>query len=357
MQVDEATLGRYSKNAPELLKNVEDEAGLAVMKRDPATRQCVKLEGGWCGIHKQYGSSMLGDACHFYPRVTRALGADMQMTAAPSCPEIVRLMLELETPFANSDVEVERLPSMVKNYLPQGLGEAEAIAVHQAFLATAQDESLSASAALARISSVARSMALLAPDSWHQSVPLYLRLAEGRLPKPEGYHEDSFNLLHALCGLIVASHKPVSERLQKTISDIERSLSATLDWQSVLIHTAPESLTKANDMWLEFQSASAHYAHALKRYLQAQLSLALFPFAGLGENAEERTTFIGVRFATVKLALAAAHYQHGNLPQDDIIRIIQSLSRFLDHLGDGAFSLSIYRETGWVKEARLLSII
>jgi len=40
-----------------------------------------------------------------------------------------------------------------------------------------------------------------------------------------------------------------------------------------------------------------------------------------------------------------------------VVRIIQSLSRLLDHLGDPAFSLKIYAETGWIKEARMRGLL
>src|SRR5690349_1055310 len=75
MQVDDVTLARYRKDAPELLGAVEaSQEAPWIMRKDPATNFCVKLEGGLCGIHKQYGDAFLSDACHFYPRVTRALG-------------------------------------------------------------------------------------------------------------------------------------------------------------------------------------------------------------------------------------------------------------------------------------------
>ncbi len=357
MQVDDATLAKYTATAPDLLFAVEAETdGSHVMRRDATTRHCVKMEDGLCKIHKQYGDTMLGDACHFYPRVTRSLGSQTLMTATPSCPEVVRLMLALDAPFSSVPASVERLPQTLKNYLPASMTPEAAMVVHRAFLDCALDESIAPEQALSRISSVARRMALLDQSTLDQSVPLYLRLADGSLPKAEAHPADNFNDLHALCGLIIASHKPVSERLRKTISEMEQALKATLDWQNVEIALLPESGAALVEIQNAWQQAAPRYAHVLRRYLAMQLSLNLFPFAGLGKDAAEHITFIGVRFATIKLALACAHHLHGTLADDDVVRIIQSLSRFLDHLGDGAFSLSIYNETGWTKEARLLAL-
>lgn len=357
MLVDERTVSRYQASAPELLQAVEEEGGIHVMKRDPATRYCIKLEGGWCGIHRKHGSEMLGDACHFYPRVTRKNGSQLLMTASPSCPEVVRLMLSLDQPFATQQASTERLPYTVKDYLPQGMGEAVAFSVHQSFLAAALDDSVPPEYALARIANVARSLALLDQATLDGAVPLYLRLADSRIPAPQSQPADAFNVLHALCGLIVASHKPVSPRLKQTIHDMEQALKATLDWQNVHISLSPESASALVAMQEEWQEARGHYDHALRRILAMQLTLNFFPFAGLGADAVERITIIGVRFATIRLALMSAHHLHGLLPQEEVVRIVQSLSRFLDHLGDAKFSLAIYGETGWINEARLLGLL
>lgn len=356
MQVDDATIARYREQAPELLEAVEEDNGLMVMRRNPATRHCIKMEDGWCSIHKKFGSEMLGDACHFYPRVTRMCGGKTLMTATPSCPEVVRLLLAMEDPFTPVTHTIERVPHQMKQYLPEGVDEAVAIAVHEAMLETAMDQTIAPEQALARLSSVARSLPMLDKKTLDQSVPVYLRLADGRLPAPESHPADHFNLLHALCGLIVASQKPVSPRLQQTISDMETALKVTLDWQNTLIQLSEKSEGAVQKIWDDWRESSGHYDHALRRFLALQCSLHFFPFAGLGNMAQEKITFIGVRFSIIKLALACAHHLHGALPEEEVVRIIQSLSRFLDHLGDATFSLAIFNETGWIKEARLRAL-
>jgi len=355
MQVDERTLQRYRTEAPELLAAVDMESdGIPVMRRDPTTRHCVKMEDGLCSIHKKFGSIMLGDACHFYPRATRQLGGRTLMVATPSCPQVVRLMLALDAPFAPVENEVDRLPQQMRDYLPQGMDSEVAARVHQAFLDAALDESISPEKALARIANVARSIPMLDARTLDQAVSLYLKLADGKLPKAEPQPADPFNLLHALSGLIVASHKPISPRLAKTIADMEAALGAKLDWQNVTIALSDKSASLSQEVRESFDSE--YYAHVLRRYLAMQISLHLFPFGGLGSDAAEKITIISVRFATIRLALACAQMVQGGLEDEEVVRIIQSLSRFLDHLGDGAYSLTIYRETGWTSEARALAL-
>lgn len=359
MQLDEATLERYKQEAPELLGAVEPSSESPwIMRKDPASGKCIKFEGGLCGIHKQYGDRFLGDACHFYPRVTRALGDTIVMTATLSCPEIARLALQEENPCSLETASLDRVPQQMKNYLPAGLSAAEALAIHQTFLDACNKEGALAEDIFLHIAAASRSLDLVAQKDWPRAVPFYLKNTAALLP-PQIDPTDPFNLLHALAGLIIASHKPPSERLTQTLADMEKALAVTLDWQNVTIHTTGDSLPA----WLRMkalweQAGEARFAPVLRSWLQMQLSLALYPFAGLGSNLGERTTLIGVRLATVKLALMSAGIVHGpDFSADHVIRILQSLSRFLDHLGDAAFSLSIYKETGWVQEGRLHGLL
>jgi hypothetical protein len=350
MQLDDFTLNKYKNEAPELLNAVAtEEDGLHVMKRADVTHQCVKLEGGWCGIHKEKGASFLGDACYFYPRVTRSIAGETHMTATASCPEIVRLALSMDRPFAAEVADVERLPHTLKTYDT----EDNAILVQNIFMEKAGDETIAPEHALACISNVARSLALQNPAQWHQSAALYLRLADTSLKPAQRNPSDPFNLLHMLCGLIVASHKQPSQRLLETIGEMEKALQVTLDWKNVSIQLTDKSAVAWSAMKEQWSREGALYNYVLRRFLELQLSLHAFPFAGLGKDASERITFIGLRFATLKLALMAAHSLYGPLEEEKIIRIVQSLSRILDHLGQADFWLTICAETGWIQEARL----
>lgn len=358
MQLDAPMQARYAAEAPELLDAVAEEEGVRIMKRDPATDYCVKFEDGLCGIHKRYGSGFLGDACHFYPRVTRSLGTQVLMTAVPSCPEVARLALFGEgEPFAMVEGASERLPVSLKDYLPEGLMSEQALAIHRAFMAVASEDT--AEQAFARIQSVARSLSKLPVVMWPDAVPFYLESAGERLPTPEPAAQDSFNLLHALCGLMVASRKPLSPRLRPAVEAMQQALGATLYWDRVAIVTEDDSAAKAEALHARWREEFApHYAMVLSRWLQLQLAVSLVPFAGLGATLDQRVTLLGVRFATLKLALMARSAVQGEPIADaEVVVIAQSLARALDHLADPEFSMKIYTDAGWSREARLLGLV
>ena len=359
MQVDEATLDLYAKEAPELLDAVETSDGLAIMRKDPATHLCVKLDGGLCGIHQTHGERFLGDACYFYPRVTRTLGDQVVMTATMSCPEITRLALSETAPCTLEEINAPRLPHALKDYLPAGLQPTEALAIHQAFINATRDSTASAEQIFLRIASASRSLERIDIKSWPAMAAFYLSHADTRIPKPDARDTDPFNLLHALTGLIIASRVPASARLKQTIADMEHALAVTLDWQNVQIITSDQSLPAyqaLQNLWRE--EAAAHYAPTLRNWLEMQMSLALYPFSGLGNSLTQRVTIIGVRLAIIRLALLCSRSMTDEKPpQDVVVRVIQSLSRFLDHLADPVFSMQIYAETGWVQESRMAGLL
>lgn len=358
MQLDAATLTRYQQQTPELMDAVDSGEADYIMRRDPNTDYCVKFSDGLCAIHKQYGTDFLGDACHFYPRVTRRVGDRAYMTATLSCPEIARLALFGENGFAHEEAAVDRLPHHLTNYLPSELSEEKALALHQQFILFAGDTNITPERLLARFTSVSHSLQSLAVSSWPEAVHVFYKRADMLLPEPDFIPADPFNLLHALMGLVAASKKCERPRLVQVISDMEKALNVTLDWNSVGIATTDQSLPAYQQMEEQWRDThAAAMADALRRWIQTQLAVAFFPFAGFGNSLVERMTLISVRFATLKLALMSVASLHGGCTKDDVVRVAQSLSRFLDHLADPALSLAICKETGWLRPARLRALV
>lgn len=359
MQLSAQTVAKYQAEAPELLEAVSTGEAEHIMKRDEQTDYCVKYDQGWCGIHRDYGESFLGDACHFFPRVTRKIGDTHLMTASLSCPEIVRLGLIEQKGFLAQQAETDRVPHSLKDYRPDGLEQDKAFDAHQALLRAVVEETERPSRLMAKLRSVAASLQMVEPASWGMAVGFYWQNAATRLPIAEDHPADPFNLLNALQGLVGASKKTPRPRLMETIRDMEHALDVTLDWEKLSIHTTQQSLSHWQAMEARWRKEWAdHFAPMLRHWIQAQLSVACFPFAGFGDSLTDRATILGVRFATLRLALMSACQQQGGLiPDAQTVRIIQSLARFMDHLADPALSLQIYAETGWTREARLRALM
>jgi lysine-N-methylase len=352
MQLTRETVALYQKEAPELMDAVTSGEAEFIMRRDPQTDQCVKLEGGWCGIHRARGDRFLGDACHFFPRITRALGETVHTTAAISCPETARLMLYSEDGFATTDREDIRAPYSLKDYLPEGMSAEQALAIHDAFLDVAGDPSRSPQRNLMCIGAIARAIALQPVAAWADAVPLYAMLAEGRLPAPQPVATDIFNLVHATHGLAMATAAPRA-RLLSLIHAMADSVGASFDAAGNL-QLAPDAAQRAIKCIHHMQAQEPVLGTVLRRYLQAQVSQAFLPFAGFGATLVDRATILGVRFATIRLGLATLGLEPA---PNEVAELVATLARFTDHLGDPTLSLRIYEETGWVREARLRALV
>jgi hypothetical protein len=352
MQLTKETVDKYTQEAPQLMEAVSSGEAEFIMRRDPQTDYCVKFDAGWCGIHRDYGEAFLGDACHFYPRITRALGATVVTSAALSCPEAARLMLYGHDALAMGPRSEMRTPFSLRNVLPAELNEEQALAIHHHFITLAGDEAATAAHSLMRVSALARAIEMQPIAAWAEAIPLYISMIEGRIPKAEPHPADPFNLLHALHGLISASQSP-RPLLVALVDRMAQSLGVTFATNGVM-QLAEDASAQAVRVMARMRAQDAALQPMLRRYLQAQLSQALFPFAGFGTTLSERVTVMGVRLATLRLALATL----GDAPGEaEVVGVVYNLSRFMDHLADPTFSLSIYRETGWVREARLKAII
>ncbi len=357
MQLAAENVAKYEAEAPELLASVVSGEATYVMKRDPATEACVKLEQGWCGIHRDYGAAMLGDACYFFPRITRSIGDTIVTTAALSCPESARLMLLEADGFNWQPREPGRLPYAMRQYLPAGMEEADALTLHNQWLAEAANPAYGAETNLMRLSTVMQALALQPVTQWAAASGFYFRIAAERVPAAEAAAADPFNLTHALQGLVAVSTQAKRPRLRQTIDTMAEMLGISFHGSGIMLaDDAAQRFLTVQHHWRTV--AAAPLQPVLLRYLQAQVSIALLPFGGLGTTFTERMAIIGVRFATVKLALMAAAAKAGGvLAEQEIIRVVQSLSRFLDHLADPELSLKIYHEAGWMREARLHALV
>lgn len=358
MQVDAVTVTRYYQGAPELIDAVSSGEAEHIMRRDPKTDYCVKFDNGWCGIHKKYGADFLGDACNFFPRVTRQLGDKTLQTASMACPEIVRLVLHTDHAFDYQIADSDRLPTTLKDYCPAELSAEDALTTHMAFINACDDYKATAERILCRMHSVTESLKYIEITNWPAAVGFYLKNADGRLPTAHNKPTDIFNLFDAFYGLINAAPKARRPRLEQVISDIQTALGLILPTElGKSFAITEENLDNAQKMQDLWQKQGAKLQPWLRRWLQAQLSIAFFPFAGFGDSLANRIAIIGVRLATLKLALMAEMVIKNTVTEESFMRIVQSLSRFMDHLADPTFSIKIYSETEWLKPERLRGLL
>lgn len=352
---DQPTLDKWKKEAPELLDFVEElpQHGCASLKFDKQTGLCPKLDGGWCSIHAKHGETFLTDTCHLYPRITRGMGETTLVSASVSCPEVARLILYSEQPFAFEQAEAGRIPSSLKQYLPEGMSAEEALALHQHFMRAAEEGA--AEQTLLRMAAFAHRYNNLPFVKWPEARQAGWKMIDRRIPLPQSDQRDPFFLLISLATLMKATGIPPSVRLQEVIQLMERSLACELLGEAATVNTKSDSFARVAELQRQWQQ---YYALPMQpimmRIWQSLLAACHYPYAGLGDTPVQKIAWLASHYATIRLALMAACSASGGVPAPDkVVQIIQTITRVLEHLGNLNLALPMYEEAGWLKLERV----
>jgi lysine-N-methylase len=355
MVIDEPTRKSYESHR-ELKDLIEQKDSAYIIKRD-YNGYCKKYSYGLCSLHRDHGTDLLSDVCHFYPRIYRSVENSYIVSATMSCPEIAKLCLFSNNPFELiEEIEDTRLPTTANDL--QALPGQEALAIHQHFLALSKRENTTAEEDLQLISTIINSLNYIDREKWGDALTYLDETSPHLITTPAAYQPlSSYQLLLALVNIISALKKPrINPRLLQTITEIEYLLQVRVNWEKVSVDSENTKLDQSKKLKEIYQAREAEINIILKRWLQGQIVGNFFPFNGLGDNIVDRKKILTVRFATVRLALLAL-YNLGNPSMNDIIRVIQSLSKHMDHLADPTFSLTLYKEFKWEQEAELQSLI
>lgn len=362
MQLDDVMYKRYRNEKEELLSAVVVENAGRVMRRDPKTHYCIKFDSGLCGIHSKYGDEFLGDACFFYPRVTKKFGDDLHtMSATLSCPEIARIALYGDSPYSKvNEVSVDRVPESIRDYLPSDGKSADVDDILQNLILVADDEDTQPEISMMKIVSTMQSLKYLEKEQWGAAIPFYLRTIEERFPNPEVHDSDPYKLFHALFALAGAAKIRNKEfRLNDTIDNMADKLDLTLEWSNLTISNNASDLSSYQRLKGRWGiKAEDELSQVLRRWIQAQLSMISLPFIDFDEDITDRAMIIGVRFTTIRLALMCSVADDGTPPDSEqVVFIIQSISRLLDHIGDPTLSINLYKDAGWNRESRMYGLL
>ena len=336
MPVDAVQLARYRAEAPELMGTVDLAAG--IMKKDAPVGQCGQLCEGLCAIQNTYGADFLGDSCHFYPRIVHAIGGRQLMVGSTSCPEMLRLILDEQNPFVREEVTLARMPGIRRDILPEGATSEQMLAVMDEFMALAADEKRSPETIIANIiTTISEGM-------------------DAGAAKPV----NASAIYYALALTEAFTNQPRRAPLDGVMRAMEAALGCRFSREERTIGFAPDAANKLVQLNLRWhQQAGTLLAPMLRRWIQAQLAMTAFPFGGLsGLSAFEHTAVLVQRFATMRLALMC-HVAEDGTPPDaaTAIRVVQVLSRFMDHLADAKLTQMIFRDMGWTTPNQLKKLM
>ena len=359
MQVNKSCIKKYEEECPELLKDIVSGEAEHIMRRDPKTDLCVHYDNGLCAIHKEKGDKFLGDACNFYPRITRKYGNKIIMSAALSCPETARKIFFDDNPFEFVDNNVDRIPEEIVDYLPEEITDDNAFKIIKDILKFTEDETKTPERIISCLVSVFVSLDNLEINTWPDAISFYLKMSENRLMPVEENEYDMSNMVLFFAALIHSSKKKGDRKLNKILDDLQRSLAIDIDKETLELKISSEDSHNINNIYKEWESTKDEkMERVLRRYISSQIMISGYPFSGLGSNMLEKVTIFSVKYSLFKLILMSYLYENNKLPDDKkIVEVSYILSRFIDHIADPELSLTMYNQAGWNREGRLRAII
>lgn len=113
------------------------------------------------------------------------------------------------------------------------------------------------------------------------------------------------------------------------------------------------------DLFATWQGAmSSSTREIMKKYIQADLALNLFPYGRTTVTLYERSIILAFKFAFIRLALITYIPEAGvPLAQDTTVMVIQGISRYLNHIKDFKLLLSTCRSFGWFERSYLAGML
>lgn len=354
MPADKAQLARYEARAPELLAIIDREAN--ILKREPTGQHCAQLCEGICSVHQKYGTELLGDACYFYPRLLHNVGGSMVMSGAASCPEMLRLIMHEAAPFARAAAITGRLPAHRRDIVPEGWSADSVEAVIDAALASAGNATQTPEASMHQLLALAQAMENSTPENWRER----WQQAMDDAPMPESKEGDSHTLYYALALTEAFGPPGVSQKLHGIMQTMEQALGCHFTRASRELQFLDGSKGVQARLWQRWNmDARTAIEPMLRRWIQAQITLTMFPFAGFRAiDFAARGAVLVQRFATMRLALMCHVPMNGAaLDEQTVLDVMQGVARFMDHLADADLTMMIHRDAGWQTLARLYGLI
>lgn len=360
ISVDDNTYNLWKNQANDLLELTDKKEDECSIKKNPdGSGNCINLKNGLCNIELKYGPGFLSNTCFFYPRVRHKIGNTLMLSAELSCPEITRLCLYGDRPFEVTNGTLGRLP-IATNILQEGDTEDEVLSVNSSFINFCHNKEISAEQIVLGIVNTATNLKEFPRTDWLHMVDVLLPLSAHNDIEMVTNEENSFNLLRTVIIMLNAAKRTNRKRLYQALATMESALKVKIDIEGAKIELSNDSRDAYKQLAIQWQlQENESSKEILKRYIQAELSLNLFPYGGGSKfSLREQAICLAFKFAFLRLALIC-HIAECGIPldQETIVRVVQGILRYLNHSSDIKLLLSTCAEFGWNDESKLKGML
>lgn len=358
VNVDDKTQKLWQDKAQDLLTLVDKTENKCCIKKNPdGSGNCINLKNGLCSIVLKYSQKFLSNTCSFYPRIAYKLGNTLLLSAQLSCPEITRLCLYGDRPFEITNGTLDRLPTTT-NVLYDDDTEDKVLAVNSSFIKFCYTKEISAEQMVLRIVSVATILQESPRSEWPYTVDILLLTSTQNDIKAVVNEDNPFNLLRTVIIMLNAAKKINRKRLYQALATMESVLKVKISIEDAKVELSDDSKETYKQLAIKWQFPENYGTReVLKRYIQAELALNLFPY-GRESTLREQAIGLAFKFAFLRLALMC-HLEECGIPSDQetVVRVVQGILRYLNHSSDIKLLLDTCTEFGWNDEHQLKNML
>ena len=270
-----------------------------------------------CMIQKHLGESYLSNVCGSFPRITNKIDGNLERSATPSCPEVMRLLAESSDAMALVTVKDPASTPIISFNIKQndkrfrGTLISELLAVRDACLNFFDSEASSIEVQLFEMANFVLEIMKLEKNS--------------QLPLLKDFIANQTATTKQKSDVLSDAYLKFSEMLIEHLEQVGADDSNR--------YMALSDFAKKGDVtvgYKHFEAFNQTHPHVLRNLIKNHIYKNLFPFSE-GENAEQALWLLLSRYAMIKRQLFGLAGYHNQLDRVMVESYLQVFSKVIEH--------------------------
>ncbi|WCN38157.1 flagellin lysine-N-methylase [Aneurinibacillus uraniidurans] len=348
--IDKETYKKY-KNLPEspLKKKIIKSMGrirkdandynYAKMKLDDQARCPLMTEQKLCGIQLELGERYLSHTCTVYPRQTNMVDGRIELSAAVSCPEVARLALlnPAGIDFDELEIEIEAKTPIfsILNTKAHGRDELAFYFWDLRFftIKLLQNRMYSVADRLVLLGIFFDKLENIVQNKKIRQLPALIQEFEARVEAGKFLKDLSLLKIPSIVQLtitkgIASMMKGVNKNNRRYMECLHEMLEGLGYNEDIDEEARVQRYTSAYEKY--YQPFMEQHDYIYENYMVNYVYRSMFPMKNTTHPFENFIT-LTVHFALIKLHLVGIAAFHKELTPSSVIRVIQILSRTVEH--------------------------
>lgn len=351
--VDEKHASMFENRAPCLLSTTEELEGKTVFKRNEKGN-CVNLDSqGLCKIHNIYGEEMLPDVCFQYPKITKNLENNFTISLAMSCIESARMILENPK---NSDLLKASNTAIRKSLSKKIKIKSDFNEIVNSVQQISEIFLSNKNSFLNNFLFLSKSFDFIEQSQWPNLIKTrvnILDIQENIKMTNENSIKQMSRLFQFILLMIKATGKKPDSYLKLLLEQIANFLETDYDLDSCdLIFKNKYHNINSKILKITTKKDFLETEKILQCYGKWQISSSFFPYATQFQEFSGKISEIAnwqiVKWSIVNLSLMSTHHHfQDKLEKLDLINVVVTISKLLDHFPNSDLIIKIIEDFGW----------